>query len=111
MVPSPRYVFCPVKYASSVLNDMNLIERLIHLELADLSAYEPYLETGWKCFEGGDILHNRKNKTKSTRPDTQRSDSSKKDSASISASSKKPAAAAMGKGKPCPDCESTNDAS
>jgi len=82
------------------------LERLIHLELADLCAYEPYLEPGWKSFEGGDILHN-KNKNKPARPNAQTSDSGKKkDTGSISASSSnKPAAAAMGKGKPCPDCK------
>lgn len=78
---------------------MNFIERLIHIELADLCAYEPYLVAGWKSFEGGDVLHNNKNKTKDTTDD-----SVKKKDTGPSSTSKKPAAAAMGHGKPCPDC-------
>ncbi|KAJ7632144.1 hypothetical protein FB45DRAFT_911638 [Roridomyces roridus] len=64
------------------------LERLIHLELADLVAEGQYLKSDWKSFKKGEAA----------------------DDGNISASSppstpnKKPAAASLGSGPKCPDC-------
>ncbi|KAF7305066.1 hypothetical protein MKEN_01221600 [Mycena kentingensis (nom. inval.)] len=73
------------------------LERLIHLELADLVAEGQYLKAGWTCFKIGD-----KPGTKAAPIDV---DAGTGTGTGTGASpSKRPAAAAMGNGPPCPDC-------
>nr|GAT53311.1 predicted protein [Mycena chlorophos] len=67
------------------------LERLIHLELADLVAEGQYLKPGWKPFKRGDPVP-------AAVIDV--------DAAAPSTPNKKPAAASLGSGPRCPDCGS-----
>lgn len=75
------------------------LERLIHLELADLAVNKPYLEPGWKPFNKGDGMGKGQQGIALSVSSHQKSPTPKKSSANGIGNG--------GKNKPCKDCVSS----